>query len=111
VFFLQVMSEKARQNVISVRHFSHSYLFTDAKTGMADASVSIGTIYEGSDLKVSRPLCELSLKWKKDQLVKSVKEQVPHRLVIIHLYLTQLGLSVASRAGGGNIRPAKANFF
>ena len=81
------MSEKARQNVINVRHISTSYLFTDARTGLADASISIGTIYEGADLKVSRPFCELSLKWKKDQLVNSVRDQVKKFSLMIQFKL------------------------
>ena len=80
------MSEKARQRVVCVRRSDKIIRFTDAplgsfangssdggNTGLADAVVVLGTAFEGADLKVSRPFLELSLKWKRDPFVESVK--------------------------------------
>ena len=66
------MSEKARQRVVCVRRSDEVTRFTDGDTRLADAVVVHGTAFEGTDLKVSRPFLELTLKWKRDPFIEAV---------------------------------------
>jgi hypothetical protein len=59
--------------VSHVRRLDRALLFTDAKS--CDASVSTGMVFEGSDLKFCRPFCEMSLKWRKDDLETAIRKR------------------------------------
>ena len=56
-----------------VRRIDRGYLFTDDK--FCDASISVGMIFEGSDLKFSRPYCEMSVKWRKTELESAIQKR------------------------------------
>ena len=51
-------------------------VFTDARTGFADATITVGMLFEGADLKIVKPFCNLSLKWNTALLEKAIRDQV-----------------------------------
>jgi hypothetical protein len=67
------VSESAQKRVTFVQRVDRSLRFTDGKS--CDAFVTSGMVYEGVDLKMSRPFCEVSLKWRKDDLETSIRNQ------------------------------------
>jgi hypothetical protein len=73
------MSPKAQQRIIYVRRTEKVLRFTyvppespavgsgplrspELRTGLADATIAVGTVYEGGDLKFSHPFVEMSIK-------------------------------------------------
>ena len=70
------MSPKSRKNIMHVRRVDRSMVFTDVQSGLADATIATGMLFEGADLKVVKPFCDLSLKWNTDLLQKAIREQV-----------------------------------
>ena len=67
----KLLSFQARKNMISVRKISKTFNWT--KESDVVASVVTGTMFEGADLNVTRPFCDVSLFWDTEPLKRDVR--------------------------------------